>query len=77
MLFFKFNITFCLVVAAYKEPIPGWQDSLNGPLGLYLIIAKGIIKTMLIDVKKSGNFVAVDAAINLILVATWKRGITK
>jgi len=25
-----------IVVASWKEPIPGWVDNLNGPTGMYL-----------------------------------------
>ncbi|KOB73849.1 putative fatty acyl-CoA reductase, partial [Operophtera brumata] len=31
------------------EPIPGWVDSLNGPVGLMLGAGKGVIRTMLCD----------------------------
>lgn len=42
----KFNkslsqYVFILVIASFKEPVPGWIDNLNGPVGLMLASGKG------------------------------------
>ncbi|CRK93122.1 CLUMA_CG006592, isoform A [Clunio marinus] len=53
-----------VVVPAYKEPLPGWVDSLNGPAGLMLGAAKGVIRSMLVDGDLDAEIVPVDIAIN-------------
>lgn len=32
---------------AHLEPVPGWVDNLNGPVGLMIGGAKGVIRSML------------------------------
>lgn len=52
------------------EPVPGWVDNLNGPTGLILGAAKGVIRSMLIDVTLKSEVIPVDYAINgLIIIA--------
>jgi alcohol-forming fatty acyl-CoA reductase len=59
-----------IVVPAYQEPLVGWVDSLNGPAGLMLGAAKGVIRSMLVDGSLQLEAVPVDIAVNgIILVA--------
>ena len=34
-----------IVVAAWKEPLPGWLDNLNGPTGSVAGVGKGVMRT--------------------------------
>ncbi|CAO1398848.1 unnamed protein product [Diamesa tonsa] len=69
------NIPICIVrpsivTPSYKEPFPGWVDSLNGPVGIMLAAAKGVLRSMLMDTSAKMEAVPVDSAINcMILVA--------
>ncbi|XP_061723572.1 putative fatty acyl-CoA reductase CG5065 [Cydia pomonella] len=56
-----------IVCPAYLDPIPGWVDSLNGPVGLLLGASKGVIRTMLCDASIYAQVIPVDAAINAII----------
>ena len=38
-----------VVVGAVKDPLPGWVDNINGPMGILLASVLGISKTMHID----------------------------
>lgn len=59
-----------IVVPAFKEPLPGWVDSLNGPAGLMMGAAKGVIRSMLLDGSLNAELIPVDTAINAtILIA--------
>lgn len=59
-----------IVVPAYQEPLVGWVDSLNGPAGLMLGAAKGVIRSMLMDGSLETEAIPVDLAINgAILIA--------
>ena len=59
-----------IVVPAYQEPRVGWIDSLNGPAGLIIGAAKGVIRSMLVDSDVKTEAIPVDIAINgIILIA--------
>lgn len=59
-----------IVIPAYQEPLVGWVDSLNGPAGLMLGAAKGVIRSMLLDGNLKSELIPVDTAVNgVILVA--------
>lgn len=50
------------MVPVWKEPIPGWTSSLNGPQGLLTAAGKGIVRTMHGDRDIYADFISVDAA---------------
>ncbi|KAL0851956.1 hypothetical protein ABMA28_000237 [Loxostege sticticalis] len=56
-----------IVCPAYSEPVPGWVDNLNGPVGLMLGAGKGVIRTMLCDGSLYAQVIPVDTAINAII----------
>lgn len=51
----------------FKEPLPGWVDNLNGPIGLMLAAGKGVIRTMLVDGSLTAQVIPVDTAINALI----------
>ncbi|XP_063634757.1 putative fatty acyl-CoA reductase CG5065 [Cydia splendana] len=53
-----------IVCPSLKDPIPGWVDSLNGPVGVMLGAGKGVIRTMLCDGSLNAQVIPVDIAIN-------------
>jgi alcohol-forming fatty acyl-CoA reductase len=57
-----------IVVASYKEPVPGWVDNLNGLSGVVLASAKGVSRSMLGDPEGIIDVFPVDTAINFMLV---------
>lgn len=59
-----------IVIPALREPCVGWIDSLNGPAGLMIGAAKGVIRSMLVDGDVETEAVPVDVAVNgIILIA--------
>lgn len=56
----------------WREPIPGWHDNLNGPIGMLVAAAKGVLRTMHCDAKKKSESIPVDVAINSIILTGWK-----
>lgn len=59
-----------IVLPAYQEPLVGWVDSLNGPAGLMVGAAKGVIRSILLDGDLEAEIIPVDTAINgAILIA--------
>jgi fatty acyl-CoA reductase len=59
-----------IIIPAYQEPLVGWIDSLNGPAGLMIGAAKGVIRSMLADAEAETEAIPVDIAVNgIILIA--------
>jgi alcohol-forming fatty acyl-CoA reductase len=69
MLIFVF---FYLVCPAYEEPLEGWVDSLNGPIGVMVGGGKGVIRSMLCDGTLNAEVIPVDIAINGLIAIAWK-----
>lgn len=61
-----------IVTAAWKDPIPGWVDNLNGPTGILVGAGKGVIRTMHCNADLLADLVPVDVTINSLLIIAWK-----
>lgn len=57
-----------IIIPAYQEPLVGWIDSLNGPAGLMIGAAKGVIRSMLADAEAETEAIPVDIAVNGIIL---------
>ena len=54
------------------EPVPGWVDSLNGPIGLVVAAGKGVLRSMMCGRNFTAEIVPVDIAANsLIQMVLW------
>lgn len=53
-----------IVIPSVNEPVPGWVDNLNGPIGLLVGAGKGVIRSMHCKGENTGQFIPVDYAIN-------------
>ena len=62
------------VVPTWKDPFPGWVDSLNGPIGLLVGGGKGVIRSMYCEGHHRAQVIPVDAAINGLIAAAWWTG---
>eukprot|EP00092_Neocalanus_flemingeri_P036689 GFUD01039944.1.p1 GENE.GFUD01039944.1~~GFUD01039944.1.p1 ORF type:complete len:515 (+),score=130.04 GFUD01039944.1:51-1547(+) len=61
-----------IVVAAWKEPLPGWLENLNGPTGAIAGAGKGLLRTVYCKREKIADLVPVDIPINLAIAVAWK-----
>lgn len=59
---------------AFSEPMPGWVDNLNGPMGLLVGGGKGVIRSMLCHGEYNAEIIPVDFAINAIIIIASKIG---
>lgn len=59
---------------AWQEPLPGWVDNLNGPVGLIVGGGKGVIRSMLCKGDYHAEVIPVDIAINSIIAIAHKIG---
>ncbi|KRT84622.1 epimerase, partial [Oryctes borbonicus] len=46
-----------VVIPVWKEPIPGWTDNINGPMGLLIGAGKGVIRTMYCNQQGYADFI--------------------
>ncbi|XP_044729537.1 fatty acyl-CoA reductase 1-like [Chrysoperla carnea] len=63
-----------IVISSYSDPIPGWVDNMNGPVGLILGVGLGIIRTMYCDEDVVADWVPVDVAISAVITSAWYQG---
>lgn len=54
---------------ASKEPYPGWVDSLNGPIGIFVAGASGVLRITYASPQNTPDLVPVDFAINSFIAA--------
>lgn len=63
-----------IVISAMEEPIPGWVDNFNGPVGLFVACGIGILRTTYGSPDIVSDFTPVDTSIKAMIVAAWNRG---
>ncbi|KAG8239148.1 hypothetical protein J437_LFUL018767 [Ladona fulva] len=61
-----------IVTPIWKEPVAGWVDNLNGPVGLLVGAGKGVIRSMYCKGEYHAEVVPVDMAINAMIASAWK-----
>ncbi|XP_012263755.2 putative fatty acyl-CoA reductase CG5065 [Athalia rosae] len=66
-----------IVSGSWKEPRPGWVDSLNGPTVLIIGVGKGLLKTIWGKKEMVADLIPVDVCINLFIAAAWEIGSRK
>ncbi|KAF4531504.1 hypothetical protein B566_EDAN004100 [Ephemera danica] len=71
------SLTWLSVVPAWKEPLQGWVDNLNGPMGLLVGAGKGVIRSMHCKADYHAEVIPVDIAINGMIAAAWRRACDK
>lgn len=65
------------VVSTIAEPVPGWIDTFNGPIGLMTACGKGVAQVTLANKDTTPDFMPVDLSIKAMIVAAYHRGTHK
>ncbi|XP_044731126.1 fatty acyl-CoA reductase 1-like [Chrysoperla carnea] len=60
-----------VVLGTEYEPMPGWIDNFNGPMGLVTGIMVGLLHTVYIDGDKRVDWISVDRVINGMIISIW------
>lgn len=63
-----------IVTAAFKEPLPGWVDGVNGPTTFIIMTGRGLLRTMLVYEGSVVDWMPVDLVVNLLIAAAWNIG---
>ena len=56
-----------MITAAWKQPIPGWTVSKNGPQGFFMGASKGILRRLPLDPNIIMDYIPVDVVVNAII----------
>ncbi|XP_053686037.1 fatty acyl-CoA reductase wat-like, partial [Sabethes cyaneus] len=62
-----------IVTNTEQEPVAGWIDNFNGPVGLMLGMGIGLLRTAYVRVENHMNCIPADACIKAILIAAWRK----
>ncbi|XP_034255924.1 putative fatty acyl-CoA reductase CG5065 isoform X2 [Thrips palmi] len=61
-----------IVCPSWEEPVPGWVDNLNGPVGVMAAAGKGVIRSMYCRADYNAEVIPLDFAVNSTLVAAFR-----
>lgn len=65
------------VISSVKEPVVGWIDNINGPIGLMTACGKGVSLVTLAHKDMTPDFMPVDVSIKAMIIAAYHRGTHK
>uniref|UniRef100_A0A336L5U1 Fatty acyl-CoA reductase n=1 Tax=Culicoides sonorensis TaxID=179676 RepID=A0A336L5U1_CULSO len=57
-----------MITPVWREPVPGWTNSKNGPQGFLMGASKGVVRRLPVDVKVIYDHIPVDVVVNEVLV---------
>lgn len=60
-----------MILAAWKEPVPGWTISKNGPQGFLVGAGKGVVRRLPIAKDLIYDYIPVDIVVNNLIVAAY------
>uniref|UniRef100_A0A1A9Z4Q0 Fatty acyl-CoA reductase n=1 Tax=Glossina pallidipes TaxID=7398 RepID=A0A1A9Z4Q0_GLOPL len=63
-----------IVVSSIFEPVPGWIDNFNGPIGLLIACGLGILRTSHANPNVRADIVPVDVCVQGLILAGYKLG---
>jgi len=63
-------------MSSFKEPLPGWVDNMNGPIGLSLVVGKGVLRVMRGDNSTCTDLMTADIVCNALIAIPWKEACT-
>ncbi|XP_045769951.1 putative fatty acyl-CoA reductase CG8306 [Maniola jurtina] len=66
-----------MIVASWKEPVPGWTCSKVGPQGFLMGAAKGVVRRLPLAKDNIADYIPVDVVVNQLLVAGWNAATEK
>ncbi|CAH0602038.1 unnamed protein product [Chrysodeixis includens] len=66
-----------IVISSAEEPIPGWIENFNGPVGIFVACGKGIMRTIHTKPDIVCDFIPVDVCAKNIISCAWIRGTKK
>ncbi|KAJ8935188.1 hypothetical protein NQ314_012944 [Rhamnusium bicolor] len=66
-----------IVISTMLEPVTGWIDNFNGPVGILVASGKGIMRSVYAKPDVIADYVPCDTVAQATVIATWKKGTEK
>ncbi|XP_014283392.1 fatty acyl-CoA reductase 1 [Halyomorpha halys] len=66
-----------VVVGIAREPLLGWTDNVNGVTGVTTAVCKGVMRVIKGRKNCKLDYVAVDIAINALIISGWEKSISE
>ena len=60
-----------VVTGSWKEPLPGWTTSKNGPQGFLMGASKGVVRRLPVAKDLIYDYIPVDTVVNSLLAAAF------
>lgn len=60
-----------IVVGSWKEPVPGWTISKNGPTGFLMGASKGIVRRLPLAKSLIYDYIPVDIVVNTLITSAY------
>ncbi|XP_014478672.1 PREDICTED: fatty acyl-CoA reductase 1-like isoform X2 [Dinoponera quadriceps] len=64
-----------IVISTMEDPVKGWLDNFNGPIGTLIGGGKGILRVFYADPTVVSDFIPVDLIVKLMIITAWHRGL--
>nr|XP_018900096.1 PREDICTED: putative fatty acyl-CoA reductase CG8306 [Bemisia tabaci]XP_018900097.1 PREDICTED: putative fatty acyl-CoA reductase CG8306 [Bemisia tabaci] len=61
-----------MIIGAWKEPVPGWTISKNGPQGFLMAASKGVVRRLPVSKNLVYDYIPVDIVINHMILGAYK-----
>lgn len=61
-----------MIVGSWKEPVPGWTISKNGPQGFLMGAAKGVVRRLPVAVKLVTDYIPIDIVANQVIATAYQ-----
>jgi fatty acyl-CoA reductase len=62
------------VISSLNDPVPGWIENFNGPVGIQLGGGKGVLRVVLGNPNIAMDYMPVDIAVKVMCIAAWEKG---
>ncbi|KAG6454598.1 hypothetical protein O3G_MSEX008763 [Manduca sexta] len=66
-----------IVISSADEPMEGWIENFNGPVGILVACGKGIMRTLHTKPDLISDYIPVDLCVKNIIASAWARGTKK
>ncbi|XP_066153901.1 putative fatty acyl-CoA reductase CG5065 [Euwallacea fornicatus] len=64
-----------IVISTINDPIPGWTDNFNGPVGMLVGGGKGILRSIYTNPDVIPDYVPADMVIKSLILTSWAKAI--
>lgn len=68
-------VFFFSVISTMLEPMSGWIDNFNGPVGILVASGKGVMRSIYANPDIIADYVPCDTLVKGTILATWKKGL--